>query len=197
VHDSNAIVWKDLVGDKDVNLLGGVWGENHLVCDGETVGAYGAELFPDSIVKTVEIGVYDIVHTNARKIFLSVCRRDDFANPLVGFSTTTRCSVSTSPSSTSEINNTVITSSTDITLSITYNDKYNPIIRIGNQVQSSVAYGWSLTTTNISFGGRFYNNASSFCANCKIRYARIYSRALTAEEIAHNYEIDRARFNLS
>lgn len=31
----------------------------------------------------------------------------------------------------------------------------------------------------------------------KYRNIRIYSRALTADEIAHNYEIDKARFNLS
>ena len=30
----------------------------------------------------------------------------------------------------------------------------------------------------------------------RIHYMRIYSRALTAEEIAHNYAIDKARFNL-
>ena len=31
----------------------------------------------------------------------------------------------------------------------------------------------------------------------EIYHVRAYSRALTADEIAHNYEIDKARFNLT
>ena len=43
-----------------------------------------------------------------------------------------------------------------------------------------------------------YKQLSNTMIGCdfRINYMRIYSRVLTAEEIAHNYEIDKARFNL-
>lgn len=43
-----------------------------------------------------------------------------------------------------------------------------------------------------------YKQISDYMIGCDFRmhYMRIYSRALTAEEIAHNYAIDKARFSL-
>ena len=43
-----------------------------------------------------------------------------------------------------------------------------------------------------------YKQLSDTMIGCdfRIHYMRIYSRVLTAEEIAYNYEIDKARFNL-
>ena len=43
-----------------------------------------------------------------------------------------------------------------------------------------------------------YKQFSDTMMGCdfRINYMRIYSRALTAEEIAHNYAIDKARFGL-
>ena len=46
---------------------------------------------------------------------------------------------------------------------------------------------WSKTSSK--YGGTVYANVEVCCI-------RIYDRALSAEEIAHNYEIDRRRFNL-
>lgn len=40
------------------------------------------------------------------------------------------------------------------------------------------------------------NNKGGICLDSTMRQIRIYSRALTAEEIAHNYSIDKARFGL-
>lgn len=46
----------------------------------------------------------------------------------------------------------------------------------------------------LSFGCAY--DASTLFAPARIYYVRLYSRALTADEIAHNYAIDRERFNL-
>lgn len=51
------------------------------------------------------------------------------------------------------------------------------------------------TSYAIVSSGKFYVGANSF--PMKVHCARIYNRALTAEEIAHNYAIDKARFKLS
>ena len=60
----------------------------------------------------------------------------------------------------------------------------------------------NISTNNI----KFYNYSTSTCPlgvyagslarHTKIKNLRIYNRALTADEIAHNYEIDKARFGL-
>jgi hypothetical protein len=50
------------------------------------------------------------------------------------------------------------------------------------------------TSYAIDGSGKFYVGANGF--PMKVHCARIYSRALTAAEIAANYAIDKARFNL-
>jgi hypothetical protein len=50
---------------------------------------------------------------------------------------------------------------------------------------------WIANTYNIGRDGR-----STMCWGGDIYAIRIYNRALTAEEIAHNYSIDKARFGL-
>ena len=49
------------------------------------------------------------------------------------------------------------------------------------------------------YGGDSFRFGYTYNTVCKsdIHCARIYNRVLTAEEIAHNYEIDKARFNLT
>ena len=53
----------------------------------------------------------------------------------------------------------------------------------------------SISETRCTIGGLNSTDAFSFALK-SFRNIRLYSRALTAEEIAHNYEIDKARFNL-
>lgn len=62
--------------------------------------------------------------------------------------------------------------------------------------------GQTILGTWESRAGRFYNDATiEFFGNRNnitgtLYYCRLYSRALTAGEIAHNYNIDKARFGL-
>jgi hypothetical protein len=55
--------------------------------------------------------------------------------------------------------------------------------------QFSVTKAGTWTKTSSKYGGYIQSNAE--CCNI-----RLYNRALTAEEIAYNYEIDKARFGL-
>ena len=62
---------------------------------------------------------------------------------------------------------------------------------------------WSLTNASTAdeFTAIFHlggeNSRPVMVLEGAVYNCAIYSRALTAEEIAHNYEVDRARFNLS
>lgn len=64
-----------------------------------------------------------------------------------------------------------------------------------NGIQKNPYYGFGGTfCSTLCVGDRA--NDSSVPFNGKVYTIRIYSRVLTAEEIAHNYAIDKARFNL-
>jgi hypothetical protein len=58
--------------------------------------------------------------------------------------------------------------------------------------------GWSFCyslSEKMAWGSRSAGNTNNSTA-CFLHNIRLYSRALTAEEVAHNYEIDKARFGL-
>jgi hypothetical protein len=63
-----------------------------------------------------------------------------------------------------------------------------------------IAYGSGPWTpySSVSLGGRLRsaNNFDHICSGFRLYNLRYYSRVLTAEEIAHNYSIDKARFGL-
>lgn len=61
-----------------------------------------------------------------------------------------------------------------------------------NDGTNTMSYTDAVVTTNL------YRVSTPSASSCAVRWAnlRVYYRALTADEIAHNYAIDRARFNL-
>lgn len=59
----------------------------------------------------------------------------------------------------------------------------NPYYRFGGTYCNTLCVGDRANDSSVPFTGKVYT-------------IRIYSRVLTAEEIAHNYKIDKARFNL-
>lgn len=72
--------------------------------------------------------------------------------------------------------------------------KYNNLpLKVGQGYYNPLA--WS---NEMVVGGRskYYGTYGYFCANALIRAIRIYSRSLTANEIAANYAVDKLRFNL-
>ena len=73
--------------------------------------------------------------------------------------------------------------------------RLNGIVNGSTAMTARATDTWGLATNYIAIGGD--SRHSNYPAKgYKFHNVRIYSRALTAEEIAHNYEIDRERFNL-
>ena len=81
---------------------------------------------------------------------------------------------------------------------------YGAVSNNGESPSSSFIHGGNVTyagpaflkweINNKIYIGRFLTNKNGFRG--KVFNVRIYSRALTAEEIAHNYAIDKARFGI-
>ena len=79
-------------------------------------------------------------------------------------------------------------------LSAVFNNGYRVIFSNGVMVkEDTVTETVSPEITNLVGCGYRYDDFTT-CAD--VNFVRIYNRALTAEEIAHNYEIDKVRFNL-
>ena len=72
-------------------------------------------------------------------------------------------------------------------------EKYN-----SNVVQENFeGFFWNNREVYGSSGSFRFGYSYNFVCKSDIHCARIYNRALTAEEIAYNYAIDKARFNLT
>ena len=66
---------------------------------------------------------------------------------------------------------------------------------VNSQLNDSTPIDMSSTSYNFYIGGDAYN-PEEYTLLGRVFNLRIYSRALTAAEIAHNYKIDKERFNL-
>jgi hypothetical protein len=73
-----------------------------------------------------------------------------------------------------------------------FDDIYDTRNNVGG-IAGTQYYNYGRNRINI---GQDYSGASKQLAGWKFACARLYSRALTADEIARNYNIDKARFGL-
>jgi hypothetical protein len=187
VHDSAATVWKDLVGDHDATINGGIWGSNCWNCGNNNATFDGTLFGGDFSVEFVFFGdasesqQYATTLTNKKDSY-SWFRRDgayweakilggnSYRSPLAPF----------------------------IEKPFYHIHRDSEFDRIGYHDASSITeretnYNATAADTTWQIGG----NQTRYLGDSARYYAlRIYNRALTAEEIAHNYEIDRVRFNL-
>ena len=181
-HNPNATAWKELIGGQDLNIMsGGVWNDDGLLISGPT--AYSNAKSPQYF--TLEL----VFSYTAGRILLASGMVDRVAildNPgqiyFDGSKTTKRVSVSQNAktylactysegSSVDKIYKNGVSGSTG-NITNTWNASSRLII--GNRATTSDSRNWQGVLNAI----------------------RMYSRALTADEIAHNYAIDKARFNL-
>ena len=90
----------------------------------------------------------------------------------------------------------IFTSNSTITLSSSYNDGNTARGYVNGEVQEANGTdSWGFTANTISvLGDPRGGNYAPF--GYVAHNVRIYSRALTADEIAQNYAVDKARFNL-
>jgi len=195
VHDASAAAWKDLIGERDATVASaGSWKDNALHCDGTTYGAIFAQSYDG--FRTLEACYKFGGGTNGGVGFLCVVssgngngvliNRDDgsfgfgyyagrpyfLGGPTVGASATVVGVWDADPASnrnTSQYVNGVV---------VTTTGGSNPGFGSGG---------------SIVFGAR-QDGARPVVAD--IYCMRLYDRSLTAAEIAANYAIDKARFNL-
>ena len=193
VHDQNATVWKDLIGSDDLIMRNCQFEQDSLVSNSNGgVCAYSSitRNFGDM---SLEVAFRDnIEHVNHD--LLSLDTRPGTGIVVFGgqnegstldwwvFGGDTNVAANT-------LGNTNPTSS-----SITLASGLCRFYRIGLEISFLTTSHNDITGFLSLFSLR--NSDGRYCMIGAIYFVRLYSRALTADEIAHNYAIDKARFNL-
>lgn len=199
-HDAEAAVWKDLVGDYDLTLYGGVaWGDDYASFDG--VNTTSMKSAADKIVapqgKTVEI-VFEASRTDTSAV-AQLCYdqslSEDAYGKIVIFSDNT-VAVRGKSGTTYRTGESAITDVRHIA------GVYSAVPDIAAVYVNGIPAELSNTTHSLknSFnkmvvGGNMpVEGVTSYRLLGKVYAIRIYDRNLTAEEIAQNYAVDQARF---
>lgn len=203
VHDKNTTTWKDLIGNLDATAINSpIWGDNHT----DTSNGYWS--LPSSVREIIEmqsltaevafqpstsgatIANQGIVGMgNNRSLWLF------FGNPpLSGI--TLNWQVRKSPSIRAWYNSGVFGTDAHSCSVVANNSVCNTYLDSALcTITPDVAAG-SATSTDKFYIGMMSDNVDWHTFHGRIHSVRLYSRALTVEEIAHNYEIDKARFGL-
>ena len=198
VHDENATVWKDLVGNRDLTFVNGVTIGDDYAEGGDNL-VVGVDPFEYTTIEMViapgdslslysqHVLMYSGVSGNSTPRWLMYSKyinrstygvhyyRDKTPNAFETRQTT---------------------GLTKINCTIIYQDGYSRDVTSG-YVNGNIAAN---TTCSGNVGGRISSfalgNALGRGSGGKWFNCRLYSRALTADEIAANYAIDKERFNL-
>ena len=198
-HDPNATVWKDLVGSLDAEKSG-----SPMVGDKFTNTSNGYWILPSGILSIVQAdnltaevvfksdgidrsnqGVVGIGDNRALWLF--------FGNPPSGTSSSLTWQVRSSSGIRVWYNEGTFGAGTHSSSVVNNNKVCNCYLDATLRTKTvDVAAGTSTSSSSLWLGrmtgyNNFYGNIYSI---------RLYSRALTADEIAANYAIDKARFNL-
>jgi len=182
-HDPNATVWKDLVGDNDITLVGGVFGDTALICNGTQYGGYN-----DNVVNAVHIEIVANAKQYKKRCWIASTGQS-LSNRYSGFVGWYDRGLCFGLYDTAR--------SLTLGTAISYSFAVNSNRTFENNALVATESGKSDLTPQAQRGicvvvGGQKNNPLM----CDIHCIRIYSRALTDEEIAHNYKIDKERFNL-
>jgi hypothetical protein len=207
VHDASATVWKDLSGEwGDATQISSraVWTDNAL--SGTSGNGYLARGTGDSKTSD-DIVTFECVFLSPedqqQRIF---CPRTVKKQKIVQYLGTAgnnsiRVFAPYGPSNLASAPNLGRTKGIRLTASLIYDDENTTNAKAsfknGAQIYEEREYGCVAGGVSgwFDIGGRADGHAwTTFCG--EINCLRIYDRELTAEEIAHNYEIDKARFEL-
>lgn len=202
VHDSTSTVWKDLVGSYDLTLLSGTtWTENAAVAGSENGIARRATALDVSLFGTIE------VCANCKVAGLLMCNRTSASNVIyIGYDSIdplNRNAGMTYSRADGTSNSKKITDSVygeySRTVSVVLNRSVyleNSYINGDMQSTTKELYGHGVFGTGFTIGSSA-NGYSSHITGMIANSIRIYNRVLTAAEIAVNYAVDKALFNLS
>jgi hypothetical protein len=182
VHDPNATVWKDLIGDNDLALNDCIWTNTHLVFNGSS--SYGSI---SKVVSGATIEIAMSLNSDANQVIFVPAGYS--SKPCVGIFNKMFMSSSQNnlPLSTFNSSIKVATTLSLIHGGTSYYALYqDAVICTKNSVMQSYDSSGTITYMGRRSSGTYMNGI--------IFAGRVYSRALTAEEVAHNYAVDYARF---
>ena len=193
VHDPEATVWKDLIGTDNWNITEhGSWTENALASDGNGIAAVDA--IANSFMTAEACFKSLIPKKNSLSVFVNLGKTGfngavyfaQISKTKFGFGRTTTFAADTSLPTTLAFANTSLT-----------NIKIANGWRNGVEIPGYSNGSFFTSTAATSLGGAILTNGNTdwMCA-AHIYSIRLYSRALTTDEIAANYAVDKARFNL-
>ena len=208
-HDPNATVWKDLVGNYDGTVganvvvmdncmsFNGTKGEANAVKVGKVT--FGSPQFVtfeavfikdhDAEVSAYNEAVFGQTESRTSMVTMFVKSRLSVQYVKLGTSTTLGINYGSAPFGLREM----------MSASFRYaSDKiqlFKDGVVVASQSNDSTPIDMSSTSYNFYIGGDAYN-PEEYTLLGRVFNLRIYNRALTAEEIAYNYNVDKERFNL-
>ena len=197
-HDANATVWKDLIGTNDFNLENctfDVFQDSLQVTDGEAV----AEPLLVNMVETVEVVALlgQTVQAYPPAEFISWPRSlvSSTYQRCFGLSQESRKTIATGASGTARITfdfvptpNVPFSLSASWVAGMSYSET---LVANGENKTRGAEYHYVMMTLDKM---KIWNKNGTTLP--RVFNLRVYSRALTADEIAANYAVDKARFNL-
>lgn len=187
-HNSSATTWKDLIGTNDLDTMNSnTFGDNCALITDARLGIGSSDKHIDLYTGTVEMvceaapmgraSFLRLGNTNSSSYSLGISYTNNpgSVSGIGGNITTTGATFSTSQRH--------FAATYDGTTYLMYVDGVPATIN----ATSFRTYG------NITIGGV---GGRTYSLNGKVYSVRVYNRVLTAQEIAANYAIDKARFNL-
>lgn len=195
VHDANATTWKDLVGSRDLKLFSGAYfKDNSLYAPNSSKGAYYEfkidALFCDSCflvsANTALAGYNDTsVFALGDSVGLGLTAMTGSSGYGINY-------IRNSATRISFINRNIVNVPCSVAVDFSSMKAY-----VGSVPQTMGTIGASANkSSSFSLLGRRDVNGEAFYGPREMFSLRLYSRALTADEIAANYAIDKERFNL-
>lgn len=199
VHDETNAIWKDLIGGYDLTLgINVAWADTHngIYCASTNGGAFrSGRISPydvEIVLKRPALTTYGIFFQDTSEL--------DFGNPQGSQI------LAWKNNDVGQGANGYYFAPINVPIQIHY-QKYPYIYAPtsackinGVEVsRTSTSEAWSVPGTAISLGGRSDGTSTYKNANNMVGYVyacRCYDRNLTAAEVAANYAVDKARFNL-
>lgn len=209
-HDSTKTTWKDLSGNgNDLAVrLASLWGANNLYCDGDAWSAYRAgRINYQSIECVYQTVSFKTIKGNAngtRTLFYGAGSFRLLNTPELRTNQSSEDSIPRASVELYSVNSrrvvAIATANDGAMHQICgiYNDATTGLPEEGffNGQKSETTTTWNWGTASNTVIGDRQIDAQAWPWNGMVFAIRLYSRALTAEEIAHNYNIDKARFVL-
>ena len=199
VHDPNATVWKDIVNGYVAKISNGAFSDDALVFNETTKDATALCEDCDEIVSALSSAIYTVEVVGVVRQFIE---RTGFWSTQVGYDHKPK----------------IYAADNYIARWLIHNDRYRDITAsspvVGSKFVHSVAcnqnVGKAYLNSMLKFSSSDWTGSQIAASYFKIggksqagsgynadfNCVRVYNRDLLSEEIAHNYAIDKARFNL-